>query len=48
MLINKEETIKSFKCWINTTVKEQECTDDEVIDIIHEYIIDSIAENNLC
>lgn len=48
MLINKEETIKSFKRWITQTAREQECCDDEVVNVIHEFIVNSIAEGNLC
>lgn len=42
MIINREEIIKSFKRWITQTAREQRYTDDEVIDIVHDYIVDFI------
>ena len=48
MLINKEEAIKSFKRWITQTAREQRCHEDEIVDVVHKFIVDSIAEGNLC
>ena len=48
MVNDKKATSNSFKRWVTQTAREQECYEDEVVDVIHEYIVDSIAEGNLC
>ena len=40
MVNDKEEVKKAFDRFLTQTAREQECHDDEVIEVIHEYIVE--------
>lgn len=41
--MNKEFIKKEFNRFVTQQAREQECHDDEILDIIHEFIVDFIA-----
>ena len=46
MVNDKESVKKAFNRFVTQQAREQECYDDEVIDIIHEHILDIIASGS--
>ena len=46
MVNDKEALKKAFNRFVTQQAREQECYDDEVIDVIHEYILDIIANKS--
>ena len=46
MVKDKEVIKKAFNRFVTQQAREQECHDDEIIDIIHEHILDIIASGS--
>ena len=46
MVNDKEALTKAFNRFVTQQAREQECHDDEVIDVVHEYILDIIASKS--
>ena len=47
MINNKEALKKAFNRFVTQQSREQGCHDDEVIDVIHEYVRDITSTNSL-
>ncbi len=47
MVKDKEAVKKAFNRFVTQTARENICYDDEIIDIVHEHILDIIANNNV-
>lgn len=45
MVNDKEEVKRAFDRFVVQQAREQKCYDDEVIDVIHEHILDIIVNN---
>lgn len=46
-MVNDEKSLKkAFNRFVTQQAREQECHDDEVIDIIHQHILDIIASGS--
>lgn len=46
MANDKEDVKKAFDRFVTQQAREQECHDDEIIDIIHQHILDIIASGS--
>ena len=46
MVIDKEALKKAFNRFVTQQAIEQGCHDDEIIDVIHEYVCDIIANKS--
>ena len=44
MVNDKEQVKKAFNRFVTQQAREQECHDDEVIRVIHEYVLDIISK----
>lgn len=45
MVNDKEELKRAFNRFVTQQAREQECYEDEVIDVIHDYITRIMANN---
>ena len=46
MVNDKEQVKKAFNRFVVQQAREQECYDDEIVDVVHEYILDIISTNS--
>lgn len=46
MVNDKEALKKAFNRFVTQQAREQECYDDEVIDVIHEYLLDITSNSS--
>lgn len=45
MVNDKEQIKKAFNRFVTQQAREQECKDDEIINVIHEHMLDIIASD---